>query len=179
LENTKGFINKNKTDFSKKPKKEKKEKARHQEKKKAYHDDEMLQIRKINKRIRFDSDPRPMQQKTRNMETQGKEAERRRKESECAAAAACSRGKKAVTGCQPVTTPGTVSVPHAFAANDRLTPVDSLDTLRLEARQISVPVNRRTQPETVGWSEFACAYHQMLDSDCYALCTEFTLVYMI
>ncbi|CAK9872036.1 unnamed protein product [Sphagnum jensenii] len=33
----------------------------------------MLQIRKINKRIRFDSDPRPMQQNTRNMETQGKE----------------------------------------------------------------------------------------------------------
>jgi hypothetical protein len=82
LENTKGFINKNKTDFSKKPKKEKKEKARHQEKKKAYHDDEMLQIRKINKRIRFDSDPRPMQQKKLAIwkQTQGKEAERRRKE---------------------------------------------------------------------------------------------------
>jgi hypothetical protein len=51
-------------------------------KKKAYHDDEMLQIRKINKRIRFDSDPRPMQQKKLAIwkQTQGKEAERRRKE---------------------------------------------------------------------------------------------------
>jgi hypothetical protein len=34
----------------------------------------MLQIRKINKRIRFDSDPRPIATKTRNMGNTAKEA---------------------------------------------------------------------------------------------------------
>jgi hypothetical protein len=81
--------------FPKNQKRKKKEKRKSKtsekkKKKKAYHDDEMLQIRKINKRIRFDSDPRPMQTKTRNMETNtrkegsGTPAQR----SECAAAAA-------------------------------------------------------------------------------------------
>jgi hypothetical protein len=103
LDNTKEFINKNKTDFPKKPKLKEKEVRHQKKKKKAYHDDEMLQIRKINKRIRFDSDPRPMQQKnTRNMETQRRKRTPAQR-SECAAAAS-SRGKKTVTGCQPVTT---------------------------------------------------------------------------
>jgi hypothetical protein len=104
LDNTKEFINKNKTDFPKKPKLKEKEVRHQKKKKKAYHDDEMLQIRKINKRIRFDSDPRPMQPKKNLAIWKHKEgSERRRKEVKCAAAAS-SRGKKTVTGCQPVTT---------------------------------------------------------------------------
>jgi len=78
LENTKGFINKNKTEFSQKAKKGKK-KSKKSEKKKAYHDDEMLQIRKINRRTRFDSDPRPMQQKLAIWK-HNEGSERRRKE---------------------------------------------------------------------------------------------------
>jgi len=60
-------------------KSQKRKKKKRNQKKKAYHDDEMLQIRKINRRIRFDSDPRPMQQKLAIWK-HNEGSERRRKE---------------------------------------------------------------------------------------------------
>jgi len=86
-------------------------------KKKAYHDDEMLQIRKMNKRIRFDSDPRPMQQKNSqygNTKEGRKEAERRRKEVNSQQRPGLLTGEEDGNRMPAGQNPGTVSVPPRF-----------------------------------------------------------------
>jgi hypothetical protein len=103
LENTKGFITKNKTDFPKKPKKGKKrKKERHQKKKRLTMTMRCCRSGKLTKE--FASIPIRVRCNKNSQYGKHKEGSERRRKEVNAQQRASSRGKKTVTGCQPVTT---------------------------------------------------------------------------